>query len=1034
MVIARGIITIHHVVDIVSTTWYYKLQASTASAPAKPTTQTPSGWSTTEPAYTEGSTNSLYTVQKTTFSDGTFEYSDVSLSSSYEAAKAAYNKAVAAQETADAIPATVPGVNLSPFFSHDIDDVYNAQSNPGGYWVESGSYGWKKNSKYTFTQLEDGWLHVHIDNSTGTSTVRNDCCCPRFNPAIKPGTKYTFLVEFRNNQTVGAGAGTDFYLVQQNGYVQFWGQNPASAPAAKLEGVGGASTLISALPTDGSYAFSRFTKFSEPEGSDHLGSENIMATFVFRANAGLVVDYDIRISLYLGEYWGPYVPYVVSDTSAIRKAVEDAQASVDALQPELITGTHGTAATAAWTGTSAVLTEITTGTRIQFKLSSAGASNVTLNLTLKDGTTTGAKAVYYSNTTRLGTQYGVGAVVDLIYDGEAWRVLNPYTNSNTVGAYAGAVKAGTNGVKNYSLVMRDTADTWVSLTTSAGTGTSKARYTGGLYPDKVLYMGSNSAYAAGATTGNCYEALALNLNYSTNSGSTLTAGKAVYLVGELHSDGLFYLDPVWWTQTLPTTENGKTYIYLGLAYSTSSIYLTPENTLYQFYEGKFRKLSEIEEMKAAKTATNYIYDSQALGLIVAREAPASDSDVSTIGWHTRQTADGFDVYYNSTRVAHYGDEVWIGAGGRKIKISDNGYRIDRGSTNLMYAGLSEANVLITKSEKWWTARNDTIYSSIYDSGETITMGSTIASWAVQAIKNVYLSGKPDTPPICLVRGENYTVGSDKSITLKAADTEDADDPMMLYLQDVPDRFGDTSEYHFTASFVVEYTTAAQADYFQFGENSENNGLDALAQGIGCEAGGSYSAAQGDHVKASNVGETAVGRYNESGPDVMFNVGCGTNDNNRKSALMVYGDGKTRVRQILAEDIVAETGAIDALQASSIYGTGGTLTVPTKLEVLKSDTGVVTKAGSVTIQDINSVVRKSGWARLQYSFKANAAIAAWTTVGTTDMFSRPAAAVRCYSNGRFWQITTAGNIQPTSALTSGEVYIIEAVYPTRDFTA
>ena len=76
-ILARATITLAQTVDIDSVTWYYKLQASTASAPAKPTTATPSGWSTTEPTYTEGSTNSLYVCQKTTYSDGTFEYSEV---------------------------------------------------------------------------------------------------------------------------------------------------------------------------------------------------------------------------------------------------------------------------------------------------------------------------------------------------------------------------------------------------------------------------------------------------------------------------------------------------------------------------------------------------------------------------------------------------------------------------------------------------------------------------------------------------------------------------------------------------------------------------------------------------------------------------------------------------------------------------------------------------------------------------------------------------------------------------------------------
>lgn len=98
---ASATITLFDVVDIDSTTWYYLLQSSTASPPAKPTTATPSSsWKTTEPSYTAGSTNTLYTVMKTTYSDGTFEYSAVSKSSSYEAAKAAYNKATAAAKTA----------------------------------------------------------------------------------------------------------------------------------------------------------------------------------------------------------------------------------------------------------------------------------------------------------------------------------------------------------------------------------------------------------------------------------------------------------------------------------------------------------------------------------------------------------------------------------------------------------------------------------------------------------------------------------------------------------------------------------------------------------------------------------------------------------------------------------------------------------------------------------------------------------------------------------------------------------------------
>lgn len=105
-------ISVERIVD--ATYRFYKLQSSTAAVPAKPTSITtlpPSGWSNTEPSYTDGSTNSLYTVDLTVFTDGTFSYTDVSLSTSYEAAKTAYNKALQAQDAVDGME--IGGRNLA---------------------------------------------------------------------------------------------------------------------------------------------------------------------------------------------------------------------------------------------------------------------------------------------------------------------------------------------------------------------------------------------------------------------------------------------------------------------------------------------------------------------------------------------------------------------------------------------------------------------------------------------------------------------------------------------------------------------------------------------------------------------------------------------------------------------------------------------------------------------------------------------------------------------------------------------------------
>lgn len=99
---ASAVITLSAVVDVSAVTRYYLLQSSTLNAPSKPTSKPPGGtWNDTEPTYTPGSTNTLYFVDLTVFSNGTWSYSSVSRSSAYEAAKDAYNKAAAAQSAAN---------------------------------------------------------------------------------------------------------------------------------------------------------------------------------------------------------------------------------------------------------------------------------------------------------------------------------------------------------------------------------------------------------------------------------------------------------------------------------------------------------------------------------------------------------------------------------------------------------------------------------------------------------------------------------------------------------------------------------------------------------------------------------------------------------------------------------------------------------------------------------------------------------------------------------------------------------------------
>lgn len=96
----RATVTLTQYRDIQSVTRYYKLRPAGSSAPLKPETKPPSSdWTDSEPAC--DISKELYFCDLTIFSNGEGEYSKVSKSTSYEAAKEAYHKAQAAKDSID---------------------------------------------------------------------------------------------------------------------------------------------------------------------------------------------------------------------------------------------------------------------------------------------------------------------------------------------------------------------------------------------------------------------------------------------------------------------------------------------------------------------------------------------------------------------------------------------------------------------------------------------------------------------------------------------------------------------------------------------------------------------------------------------------------------------------------------------------------------------------------------------------------------------------------------------------------------------
>ena len=172
-------ITLSCVVDVWSTTRYYLLQSSTLNKPAKPTTNPPTGgWTDTEPTYTAGSTNSLYFTDLTVFSDGTWAYSSVSLSSAYEAAKAAYNKAAAAQTAASDALETVNGLSVGGVNLIDNSDAYRlVATGADSFWLAADEL--EPDTDYTLSVKEvvleagsaAGVTWKLVNRNTGTAHV-----------------------------------------------------------------------------------------------------------------------------------------------------------------------------------------------------------------------------------------------------------------------------------------------------------------------------------------------------------------------------------------------------------------------------------------------------------------------------------------------------------------------------------------------------------------------------------------------------------------------------------------------------------------------------------------------------------------------------------------------------------------------------------------------------------------------------------------------------------------------------------------------
>ena len=271
---------------------------------------------------------------------------------------------------------------------------------------------------------------------------------------------------------------------------------------------------------------------------------------------------------------------------------------------EFIVGTQ-TSETESWTGVSEQ-SSLYDGMCINYFLpydSDNTYSSVTLNLTLSNGTTTGAKNVKIRGNNSVINQFKAGSIIQLTY------CINKTINGTSVtGWFADAVDEATNNVRlsaqltgrstsigfaiyGTQLILRGSDNKFTSICESRSTSTSKTRTTRGFYPDSIFYYSIITGVSGNAKTtkNTVWSQCDLDIRYCFNT-TSLTASLPVYLVCTFKtSTSLFVLDSTWWAQSIPSTENGKYYILLGYMSTTTIMTLIGEHPVYAYKNGAIRE-------------------------------------------------------------------------------------------------------------------------------------------------------------------------------------------------------------------------------------------------------------------------------------------------------------------------------------------------------------------------------------------------------------------------------------------------------------
>lgn len=263
----------------------------------------------------------------------------------------------------------------------------------------------------------------------------------------------------------------------------------------------------------------------------------------------------------------------------------------------------------------------------------------------------GAKPMYASNAAASGVAKVFSSSYTMLFvynssriEGGCWDMYYGYdSNSNTIGYQLRTNSTSlpmAQKVYRYRLLFTSADGThWVGANTSTSTNATAKRTPNQTKIDpfgKIVYYGYTSAIDADTAPGASYmwSQYVATLGYSFNSTGEaleLTYPRPVYIKCAPQADGSAIIDSTTpYVQALPSTADGKIYIFLGVAVSETTVEIVPEHPIYCYRNGRLQLWTGIQQEIDALTIPSNLSDlNNDAGYVTSSEIPVTSVNGQT---------------------------------------------------------------------------------------------------------------------------------------------------------------------------------------------------------------------------------------------------------------------------------------------------------------------------------------------------------------------------------------------------------------------